>query len=136
MKPSGCFGATKSPAACRVGVEGCEGQQSSALRPFTLDSFTCAGDLLCALCPLSHAGCPQEVPGGAQEQRGESGEVPGRAEEAAQEEPGQQEPVQVRREGDAGESFFFFFFMHSSELHLIIKTDARETGLLAWLHGR
>lgn len=69
--------------------------------------------------PSLHAGCPQEVPGGAQEQRGESGEVPGRAEEAAQEEPGQQEPVQVRGEGDAGESspaaaaavMFFFFFL-------------------------
>lgn len=27
-------------------------------------------------------------------------------------------------------------FMHSSELHLIIKIDAREKGLPAWLHGR
>lgn len=31
--------------------------------------------------------------------------MPGRTEEAAQEEPGQQEPLQVRREGDAGEAF-------------------------------
>ena len=51
---------------------------------------------------LPPAGGAEEVPDGAQEQRGESGEVPGGAEEAAQEEPGQQEPGQVRGEGDAG----------------------------------
>lgn len=50
------------------------------------------------------SGGPEEVPDGAQEQRGESGEMPGRAEEAAQEEPGQQALVQVRRQGDAGQS--------------------------------
>lgn len=57
------------------------------------------------LCLLTHVGRPEEIPDGTQEQRGESGEVPGRTEEAAQEEPGQQEPLQVRREGDAGEHF-------------------------------
>lgn len=88
----------------------------------------------CELCSFFHAGCPQKVPGGAQEQRGESGEVPGGAEEAAQEEPGQQEPVQVRRKGDAGEGsrrrrqrlilFSFWFCVNFSEPHLIIQVDA------------
>lgn len=55
------------------------------------------------LCPSPHVGRLEEIPGGTQEQRGESGEVPGRTEEAAQEEPGQQEPLQVRGEGDTGE---------------------------------
>lgn len=52
---------------------------------------------------LPPTGCLKEVPNGAQEQRGEFGEVPGRAEEVAAEEPGQQAPVQVRRQGDEGE---------------------------------
>lgn len=44
-------------------------------------------------CVLPPSGGAEEVPDGAQEQRGEFGEVPGRAEETAQEEPGQQAPV-------------------------------------------
>lgn len=52
---------------------------------------------------LPPSGCSEEVPDGAQEQRGESGEVPGRAEEAASEEPGQQTPIQIWRQGDAGQ---------------------------------
>lgn len=51
---------------------------------------------------LPPSGCAEEVPDGAQEQRGEFGEVPGRAEETAPEEPGQQAPLQIWRQGDAG----------------------------------
>ncbi len=53
---------------------------------------------------LPPSGCAEEVPDGAQEQRGEFGEMPGRAEETAQEEPGQQASLQIRRQGDAGRS--------------------------------
>lgn len=58
---------------------------------------------LCMLCcapadfVLPPSGGAEEVPDGAQEQRGESGEMPGGAEEAAQEEPEQQAPLQVWR---------------------------------------
>lgn len=61
--------------------------------------------ILFSVCPVTLAladsalpptGCLKEVPNGAQEQRGELGEVPSRAEEVAAEEPGQQAPVQVR----------------------------------------
>lgn len=52
---------------------------------------------------LPDVGRLEEIPDGTQEQRRESGEVPGRTEEAAQEEPSQQEPLEVRRERDAGE---------------------------------
>lgn len=51
---------------------------------------------------LPPSGCSEEVPDGAQEQRGKFGEVPGRAEETAPEEPGQQAPLQIWRQGDAG----------------------------------
>lgn len=54
-------------------------------------------------CVLPPSGRSEEVPDGAQEQRGEFGEVPGRAEEAASKEPGQQTPIQVRGQGDAGQ---------------------------------
>lgn len=54
-----------------------------------------------AIAPFS--GRSEEVSDGAQEQRRESGEVPGGAEEASAKEPGQQEPIQVQRQGDAGE---------------------------------
>lgn len=59
----------------------------------------------CWLCaaPLPPPGCTEEVPDGAQEQRGEFGEVPGRAKETAPEEPGQQAPVQIWGQGDAGQ---------------------------------
>lgn len=58
----------------------------------------------CALADfvLPPSGCAEEVPDGAQEQRGEFGEVPGRAEETAPEESGQQAPLKIRRQGDAG----------------------------------
>lgn len=52
---------------------------------------------------LPSSGCTEKVPDGAQEQRGEFGEVPGRAEETAQEEPRQQTPLEVWRQGDAGQ---------------------------------
>lgn len=52
---------------------------------------------------LPPSGCAEEVPDGAQEQRGEFGEVSGGAEETAPEEPGQQAPLQIRRQGDAGQ---------------------------------
>lgn len=48
------------------------------------------------------SGCAEEVPGGAEEQGRRAGQVPGRAEEAAQEEPGQQEPAEVLGQGAAG----------------------------------
>lgn len=54
-------------------------------------------------CVLPPTGCSEEVPDGAQEQRGEFGEVPGRAEEAPSKEPGQQTPVQIWRQRDAGQ---------------------------------
>lgn len=59
--------------------------------------------LLTLCCPPSPPGCTEEVPDGAQEQRGEFGEVPGRAKETAPEEPGQQAPVQIWGQGDAGQ---------------------------------
>lgn len=71
----------------------------NSIPPPATQAFSC----VFVLCLLPHVGCPEEIPVGTQEQRGKSGEVPGRTEEAAQEEPGQQEPLQVRREGDAGE---------------------------------
>lgn len=52
---------------------------------------------------LPPSGCAEEVPDGAQEQRGEFGEVSGGAEETAPEEPGQQAPLQIWRQGDAGQ---------------------------------
>lgn len=54
-------------------------------------------------CVLPPSGRAEEVPDGAQEQRGEFGEVPGGAEKTAQKEPGQQAPFQVWRQGDAGQ---------------------------------
>lgn len=59
------------------------------------------------------AGSSEEIPDGTQKQRRESGEVPGRAEEAAQEESRQQEPLQIRRQGDAGESVLLFKFQQT-----------------------
>ena len=52
--------------------------------------------------PVRAPGCPEEVPDGAEEQGRRAGQVPGRAEEAAQEEPGQQEPAEVLGQGAAG----------------------------------
>ena len=92
--------------------------------PSTVTFVICGPNFVSVLCLSPRVGCPEEIPDGAQEQRGESGEVPGRAEEAAQEEPGQQEPLQVWREGDAGESLarVFFFFLHECHINTQIFT--------------
>lgn len=73
------------------------------------DLILCLVLFFWCLLGLLDTGCLEEVPGGTQEQRGESGEMPRWAKEAAQEEPGQQEPVQVWREGDAGEPPLGFY---------------------------
>lgn len=52
---------------------------------------------------ILHTGCLEEIPDGTQEQRGEPGKVPGGTKEAAKEEPRQQKPFEVWRQGDAGE---------------------------------
>jgi len=45
--------------------------------------------------------------------------VPGRSEETAQEESGQQEPLQIWRQGDASESALFFTQLLLSSLFLV-----------------
>lgn len=82
---------------CQINVCLCQCETSSA------DADTCEQLLLTLCCPPSPPGCTEEVPDGAQEQRGEFGEVPGRAKETAPEEPGQQAPVQIWGQGDAGQ---------------------------------
>lgn len=47
--------------------------------------------------------------------------MPGRAEEAAKEESGQQEPLQVRRQGDAGELALLFRFQWNRGLFLLLE---------------
>lgn len=70
----------------------------------SVDADTCEHCRAPADFVLPPSGCAEEVPDGAQEQRREFGEVPGRAEETAPEEPGQQAPLQIWRQGDAGQS--------------------------------
>lgn len=55
-----------------------------------------------------HTGCLEEIPNGKQEQRREPREVPGGTKEAAKEEPRQQKPFKVWRQGDAGEPYAEF----------------------------
>lgn len=59
------------------------------------------------------AGSSEEISDGTQKQRRESGEVPGRTKETAQEESGQQETLQIWRQGDAGESVLLFKFQQT-----------------------
>lgn len=83
---------------CQINVCLCQCETSTADAD-TCEQHCCApADFV-----LPPPGCTEEVPDGAQEQRGEFGEVPGRAKETAPEEPGQQAPVQIWGQGDAGQ---------------------------------
>lgn len=73
---------------------------------------------------LPSSGCTEKIPDGAQEQRGEFGEVPGRAEETAQEEPRQQTPLKVWRQGDAGQPVCVCVFVFVSPN---VSSDVRIT---------
>lgn len=72
-------------AVCKVGIslKTFGNRLAAPLRIRSSMSHPLSGLLICApnfvfvLCLLPHVGCPEEIPDGTQEQRGESGEVPG-----------------------------------------------------------